>query len=119
MGYGFLMFKVKDSVKQHQDLSEETTEVIGTIEQIQRLLTQLFPETKWHQSPDTSAVHGYLLGPDTRYEFNLFDEKGKCFGVKTSHRTDSRVLIPEICAKLGLVAFDGQACVLVRGTGDP
>ena len=58
-------------------------------------------------------VFGSLDGPDTWYEFWLSQDDQKCFSIHTSHLTNQRRLIPEICRELGLVAFDGQTYTLI------
>jgi hypothetical protein len=35
------------------------------------------------------------------------------FSIRTSHLTRERILIPEICREIGLIAFDGQAGKLI------
>jgi hypothetical protein len=113
MGYGYTMFKVKDGVLTPDDLSDDTTEVIGEGPEIQRRLSELYPTINWHHNKDTGIISGHLDGADTWYEFMLQEKSDVCFSINTTFRTDSRSLIPEICKSLGLVAFDEQKNLLI------
>jgi hypothetical protein len=115
MSYDFLMFKVTEAVRAPEDLAEETTEIIGTGAEIQEELALLYPETVWTHDPRFRSIRGRLDGPDTWYEFCLDEAPEKCFSIRTSRRTGTRSLIPQICRALGLVAFDGQTCTLITG----
>ena len=110
MSYDFLMFKPVGALKAPDDLSEETTAVIGSAAEIRQALSRLYPAIEWRDE-----VFGSLDGPDTWYEFRLSQDDGKCFSICTSHLTNQRRLIPEICRELGLVAFDGQTYTLIGG----
>jgi hypothetical protein len=113
MSYDFMMFKVTGAVRSPLDLAEETTEIIGTGAEIQEELTLLYPEIVWTYEPRFQSITGMLDGPDTWYEFRLSEAPDKCFSICTSRLTGTRSLVPEICEALGLVAFDGQANVLI------
>jgi hypothetical protein len=110
MSYDFLMFKPVGELRSPDDLSEETTAVIGSPAEIRAALSQLYPETDWQDD-----LFGRLDASDGWYEFRLSLDDQKCFSIRTSRRAASRRLIPEICRKLGLVAFDGQLVTLIRG----
>jgi hypothetical protein len=108
-----MMFKVTAAVRSPDDLSEQTTEIIGTGAEIQAELSRLYPSIVWSRSPKFRLINGTLDGPDTWYEFSLREAADKSFSIHTSHRTNERGLIPEICRALGLVAFDGQVYALI------
>jgi hypothetical protein len=110
MSYDFMMFKPVGEVKSPNDLSEETTAVIGSDAEIREALSRLYPEIDWQDDQ-----FGSLNAPDGWYEFRLYDPNGKSFAICTSHRAVERPLISEICRALGLVAFDGQLVKLIHG----
>jgi|SRR5580692_9151174 hypothetical protein len=110
MSYDFMMFKPVGELRSPDDLSEETTAVIGSVAEIREALSRLYPEIDWQDEH-----FGSLDGPDSWYEFCLSADDQKCFSIHTSFRANERRLIPEICRALGLVAFDGQRVTLIRG----
>ena len=111
MSYDFLMFKLKKPIQSHMDLSEDTTTVIGSGEEIKEKISALLPSTKWRLSDDN--WWGTYQGDDTWYEFSVENKETNCFSIHTSFRTDTRNAVKEICDALGVVAFDGQAGKLI------
>jgi hypothetical protein len=115
MSYDFMMFKPVGELRSPDDLSEETTAVIGSVAEIREALSRLYPAIDWSPDGGQGVIFGSLDGPDTWYEFYLYENDPKSFSVHTSFRTNERRLIPEICRELGLIAFDGQVYALLRG----
>jgi hypothetical protein len=109
MSYDFMMFRPVGEVRSPDDLSEETTAIIGSAAEIREALSRLYPTLGWRDEH-----FGSLAAPDGWYEFRLSLDDQKSFSICTSFRADEHRLIPEICRALGLVAFDGQAYVVVR-----
>ncbi len=79
-------------------------------------LSSLFPELAWNRESD-GAWLGSLEGSDSWYEFRIGAEPDYSWSVCTSHRSNTRPLVPIICDTLGLLAFDGQANVLIWPAG--
>jgi hypothetical protein len=114
MSYDFLMMKPKVEIRSPNDLSEETL-LKQQPEEIIAGLSALFPELTW--SPSGGGWSGYLDGDDTWYEFLIDAKPDYAWSVRTSHLTRRRSLIQPICAALGLIAFDGQAVVIIDADG--
>jgi hypothetical protein len=81
-------------------------------------LSSLFPQLSWDKQTD-GGWFGSLPGDDTWYEFKIGTEPDYIWSVCTSHRTNTRSLVPIICDTLGLLAFDGQANLLIWPAGHP
>ncbi len=79
-------------------------------------LSSLFPELGWNKESD-GGWFGSLQGDDTWYEFRIGAEPDYSWSVCTSRRTNTRALVPIICDTLGLLAFDGQANLLIWPAG--
>jgi hypothetical protein len=84
--------------------------VIGSDDEIRSLIAAACPGVRWRD-----ARWGHLFPADARGEIGLSSADGKCFSV--SHVTADEV--QELCDRIGLVAFDGQAMRLYfpRETG--
>lgn len=117
MSYDFIMMKPKAEVMQIEtmdDLGEHTLlpqEPSGLVE----ALSSLFPELAWEKEAD--GWFGSLEGGDSWYEFRIGAEPDYAWSVCTSDGGKSRNLVPIICDRLGLLAFDGQANVLIWPAG--
>lgn len=111
MSYDFLIFKLKMPIQSHMDLSEETTTIIGSGEEIKEKISTLLPATQWRLSND--HWWGTYQGEDTWYEFSVDNKETSCFSIHTSFRTDTRNAIKLICDALGVIAFDGQAGTII------
>jgi hypothetical protein len=116
MSYDFMMFKVRKPIASHSELSEFTTQAIGTGFEIKQALSNIFPETEWNLTGDT--WWGQYEGADTWYEFQFEDEVCISISIHTSHRAQTRDAIKKICEAMGLVAFDGQKLELIGQTGE-
>jgi len=79
-------------------------------------LSSLFPDLAWNREAD-GCWFGWLEGDDGRYEFRIGAEPDYSWSVYTSRRARTRALVPIICDRLGLLAFDGQANVLIWPAG--
>jgi hypothetical protein len=60
MSYDFMMFKPVGALNSPDDLSEETTAVIGSAADIRQALSRLYPAIDWQDE-----AFGSLDGPDT------------------------------------------------------
>ncbi len=115
MSYDFLMMKPKAEIRSQHDLGEETllkqesTELVAA-------LSAMFPELAWSQRGD-GGWFGSLQGEDTWYEFSIEPTPDYTWSIFTSHKTHRRSLIQPICKALGLIAFDGQAMVIIGPDG--
>jgi hypothetical protein len=119
MSYDFMMMKPKADVMAEieslEDLGEHTLlrqDPAALVE----ALSALFPELSWSKEND-GAWFGWLDGDDTRYEFRIGPEPDYSWSIFTSRRTNTRRLVPIICDRLGLLAFDGQANLLIWPAG--
>ena len=123
MSYDFLMMRPKAEIRTSHDLGEDTllkqepAELVGA-------LSAAFPELTWSREKD-GGWFGSLQGEDTWYEFRIDAAPDYCWSICTSHLTRRRSLIQPICAALGLIAFDGQAGLIIgpdgarQANGDP
>jgi hypothetical protein len=119
MSYDFIMMKPKDGmrgeIQSMEDFGERTllqqdpAALVGA-------LSSLFPELAWDNEAD-GGWFGSLRGEDSWYEFRIGATPDYVWSACTSHGADARGLIPVICDRLGLLAFDGQANVLIWPVG--
>ena len=119
MSYDFLMMKprpeVATEIESLEDLGEHTLlrqDPAAVVE----ALSALFPALVWNKESN-GAWFGSLDGDDTWYEYWITPEPDYAWSVCTSHRTNARRLVPVICDTLGLLAFDGQANLLIWPAG--
>jgi hypothetical protein len=75
-------------------------------------LSSLFPEIAWRKQ-DNGDWFGALKGDDSWYEFKIEGTPDTSWSIRTSHRAGTRNLVPVICDRLGLLAFDGQANLMI------
>src|ERR1700740_2269965 len=111
MSYDFMMMKPKpereSEIESLEDLGETTLlrqEPAALVE----ALSSLFPEIAWRRE-DSGGWFGALTGDDSWYEFRIEATPDYSWSIRTSHRAGPRNLVPAICDRLGLLAFDGQA----------
>jgi hypothetical protein len=112
MSYDFLMMKPKSEIRSAYDLGEDTL-LQQDPSTLVHALSTLFPELAWRKEAD-GGWFGSLQGDDSWYEFRIGVKPDYTWSVCTSHRTNTRKLIPTICNALGVIAFDGQANCLIR-----
>lgn len=74
-------------------------------------LSSLFPDIAWRK--DDSGWSGSLGSDDSWYQFRIEAAADYSWSISTSHRSGTRNLVPVICDRLGLLAFDGQANLLI------
>ena len=79
-------------------------------------LSSLFPELVWRNESD-GGWFGSLQSDDTCYEFRIDAGADYAWSVSTSQRATRRSVIPIICDRLGLLAFDGQSNLLIWPAG--
>lgn len=75
-------------------------------------LSSLFPQLAW-RNEDDGCWFGSLQGEDCWYEFRIEATPDYAWSIYTSHRAGTRNLVPVICDTLGVLAFDGQANLLI------
>ena len=54
-----------------------------------------------------------LKGDDSWHEFRIEAAADTSWSVRTSHRAGTRNIVPVICDTLGLLAYDGEANLLI------
>jgi hypothetical protein len=116
MSYDFLMMKPKVEIRSSADLGEDTLLKPEPADLV-AALSAMFPELTWTRSRQGDWF-GSLDGEDTWYEFLINAAPDHCWSVRTSHLTRRRSLIQPICKALGLIAFDGQALVIIDADGE-
>jgi len=119
MSYDFTMFRPKPDIAAEieslEDLSERTL-LPQEPAALVAALSSLFPQLAWRSEAD-GGWFGSLDGDDTWYEFRIGAEPDYSWSVCTSHGATRRSVVPTICDELGLLAFDGQANVLIWPAG--
>jgi hypothetical protein len=115
MSYDFMMMKPRPEVtveiESLEDLGERTLlrqDPAALVE----ALSSLFPGLAWRQE-DNGGWFGSLEGEDSWYEFRIDAAADYMWSICTSHRAGTRNLVPIICDTLGVLAFDGQANLLI------
>jgi hypothetical protein len=118
MSYDFLMMKPKagreSEIESLEDFGERTLlrqDPAALVE----ALSSLFPDIAWRK--EDSGWSGSLRSDDSWHEFRIEEAADYSWSLSTSHRTGTRNLVPVICDTLGLLAFDGQANVLIWPAG--
>jgi hypothetical protein len=115
MSYDFMMMKPRpgreSEIESLEDLGEHTLlrqDPAALVE----ALSSLFPDIAWRREVG-GGWFGALDGDDSRYEFRIEGAADTSWSIRTSHRAGTRNLVPVICDRLGLLAFDGQANLLI------
>jgi hypothetical protein len=111
MSYDFIMMKPRAEVMEietMEDLGEHTL-LPQEPSVLVEALSSLFPEL--------ACWFGSIEGGDSWYEFRIGAEPDYAWSVCTSDGAKSRSLVPIICDRLGLLAFDGQTNVLIWPAG--
>ena len=115
MSYDFTMMKPKAELSSEiaslEDLGERTLLRQDPADLVEAL-SSLFPQLDWRKEDDGGSF-GALTGEDSWYEFRIEEAPDFSWTVRTSHRAGTRNLIPVICDTLGVLAFDGQANLLI------
>ncbi len=115
MSYDFTMMKPKaelsSEIESLEDLGERTLLRQDPAELV-KALSSMFPQLDWRKEDD-GGWFGALTGEDSWYEFRIEEAPDFSWTVRTSHRAGTRNLIPVICDTLGVLAFDGQANLLI------
>jgi len=118
MSYDFIMMKPRaevmeietmDDLGEHTLLRQDPAALVAE-------LSSLFPDLAWNGEGACGWI-GWLEGDDGRYEFRIGAETDYSWSIYTSRRARTRSLVPIICDRLGLLAFDGQANVLIWPAG--
>lgn len=110
MSYGFLMLKPKAPIATPDEIAEDRL-VLQDPAAVRRGLDEIVPGIAW-QWEETRWFGRVTHGADW-YEFSVPAGPDHVWTIATSHGAFDRELVPLISAKLGLVAFDGQAMRLI------
>lgn len=114
MSYDFMMMKARpgreSEIESLEDLGAHTLQLQDPAALVE-VLSSLFPEIEWRK--DDSGWFGSLRGDDCWYEFRIEAAADTSWSIHTSHRSGPRNLVPFICDRLGLLAFDAQANLLI------
>jgi len=115
MSYDFMMMKPRpgreSEIESLEDLGERTLlrqDPAALVE----ALSSLFPQLTWRRE-DNRDWFGSLQGEDSWHEFRIEEAADYAWSICTSHRAGALNLVPIICDTLGLLAFDGQANLLI------
>jgi hypothetical protein len=106
---GVMAIESMDDLGEHTLLRQEPSALVEA-------LSSLFPALAWRREGD-GGWFGSVEGDDGRYELRIGAEPDFAWSVCTSHGAQSRNLVAKICDRLGLLAFDGQANVLIWPAG--
>jgi hypothetical protein len=119
MSHDFTMMKPKpereSEIESLEDLGEHTLlrqEPAALVEG----LSLLFPDIEW-RNDDSGGWFGALKGDDSWHEFRIEAAADYSWSIRSSHRAGPRDLVPVICDTLGLLAFDGEANLLIWPAG--
>jgi hypothetical protein len=115
MSYDFLMMKPKGQVHSQHDLGEETL-FKQDPKAIVEDLSALLPGVRWSRSND-GGWFGSFDGTDGFYEFRIGPDADYVWTLHTSHGAATRSLVATLYKALGLVAFDGQAMIIITPDG--
>jgi hypothetical protein len=119
MSYDFLIMKpragIAAEIESLDDLGEHTLlrQEPGSLVEA---LSSLFPALAWRNESDGGWL-GSLQDDYTWYELRIGAAADYAWSVNTSQRATTRKVIPTICDRLGLLAFDGQANLLIWPAG--
>jgi hypothetical protein len=120
VSYDFTMMKPRPEVtieiESLEDLGERTLLRQDPADLV-KALSSMFPQLAWRNEED-GGWFGSLADEDSWYEFRIEAAPDFSWTVRTSHRAGTRNLVPLICDTLGLLAFDGQANVLIWPAGN-
>jgi hypothetical protein len=115
MSYDFTMMKPRpgreSEIESLEDLGEHTLLRQDPAELVEAL-SSLFPDIAW-RGDDGGGWFGSLRGDDSWHEFRIEAAPETSWTIRTSHRAGPRNVVPVICDTLGLLAFDGQANLLI------
>ncbi|TYQ29253.1 hypothetical protein [Pseudanabaena sp. UWO310] len=114
MSYDLTFFKISGQMPNEEGFCEDDIQIIGSPEQLKGELSSILPDLNWELALADHADYAFwqsvITDEDTWYRFHISatEPTVNYFTVRTSHRTLSRKLIPLICSRLDLVAFDMQ-----------
>jgi len=112
MSYDFLMLKPIGEIGTPGDICEDKLAKQNPAG-VAAALGALFPRLQWRREAD-GGWFGRLDGEDGWYQFRLPSHVDWEWSIQTSRLATTRALIPVICKKLNVIAFDGQAMRIVR-----
>ena len=116
MSYDFFLGRPKDRANAIGCICDGELIALGMPKDVSGKLESLLGPLTWSDEPIPDAEPMRWSGPyeggDTWYEFILHGDPVIVIQVRTSHRTNTRGLIPRICRALDLYAFDTQTNTL-------
>jgi hypothetical protein len=115
MSYDFLMMKPAVEIRGQADIGEDTL-LVQEPGAVVEALSTIAPTVVWRREPD-GAWFGAVEANDGRYEFRVGAEPELVWRINASRRARTHNLVPTICRALGLIAFDGQAMVIIGSDG--
>jgi len=116
MSYDFLMFRPCVKIFSQNDLSKDTVELQDP-QVVMHGLSSLFPSLSWQQWRADSFWEAQVESDGLWYEFHVGPGRDAAWSIKTSHRATNRPLVQRICRELGVIAFDGQAMLIIDENG--
>jgi hypothetical protein len=115
MSYDFMMMKPRpgreSEIESLEDLGEHTL-LRQDPAVLVEALSSLFSDIEWRKE-ERGGWFGSLKGDDCWYEFRIEAEADTSWSIRTSHRAGPRNIVPMICDRLGQLAYDNQANVLI------
>jgi len=117
MSYDFLMLKTSVPIDSQHDLSEDIV-LVQAPEKVMAELSRLLPGLSWGKCFGGFFWEALTEDEEGQYELHVPLEPSQSWSIRTSHRRGRRDLVARICKSLGVVAFDGQAMLLIDERGE-
>jgi hypothetical protein len=116
MSYDYMMLKPVGVLRTPDEIGPDRVDSQDP-GQVVAELDRLFAAIAWSREAD-GGWFGTVTVDGDRFEFRVSGAVTVAWSVFTSHRADRRRIattVGRICTALGVVAFDGQAMVLIGG----
>jgi hypothetical protein len=115
MSHDFMMMKSRpgreSEIESLEDLGEYTL-LRQDPAALLEALSALFPRIEWRKE-ESGGWFGSLRDDDSWHEFRIEAAADTSWSIRTSHRAGPRNIVPVICDRLGLLAYDGEANLLI------
>ncbi len=115
MSYDFMMFKPRHPIASMSDIEPKNL-ALQNGETVKAKLTALYPAIEWEDKGDRGWL-GRMTVEGEPYEFRLPAGDDECWSINTPEENLDTPLIEKVCQALQLLAFDGQALVLIDSSG--